>query len=443
MRSPCPGRTKTAVCGALLLGIMGSPAAAQESASDMKPSVNPVARDDPPVSIDIAGEARLRVESYANPQWADAPDDTFLWLRATAQVTAETGPARLVVQPIIAHAIGVAGGAGPVDRTGIDLLQAFAVWQLPLAGDTQISASGGRKLIALGSERLVGKRYGPNVPQPFDGVQLSITHRNARLQLIDARVVEIGPRDFDDSAAQGRRLQSVYLTFGAAQDLAFDAYWIGYRDSMAELAGTSGTERRHTFGVRMSGQQGRLSWNWETMVQRGRFAGRGIRAWSQATETAVSFPDAAMTPQLRLRANIASGDRASTRDRVETFNAMFPKGRYFGELTPLGPRNIINLNPGLQLKPARRVALELNAASFWRASRSDGIYDLSGRELRAGGTTRARHIGNLVEASIGVDSGNGLSLAASLGLFTAGRFTRESGNGRAIVMAGAEATLRF
>lgn len=443
MTGYCPALPKLAVIVAVLLGNIASPTAAQENVKEAQYAVAPVAEPPPPITIDIAGEARLRFESYANPQWGDAPDDSFLWLRTIARVSVEAGPVRVVVKPMIGHAIGVAGGAGPVDRTGIDLVQAFVEWRLPLAEGTQFSVIGGRNLIALGSERLVSTRYGPNVPQPFDGLQLSITRRKAQLQLIDARAVEIGPGDFDDSSAEGRQLQSVYLTLDAAQYVSFDLYWIGYRDSMASLAGTSGEEQRDTFGLRMSGQRGRLSWNWETMVQRGRFAGRGIRAWSQATETSLDFPDVAMAPRLRLRANIASGDKAATGDRVETFNAMFPKGRYFGELTPLGPRNIINVNPGVTLKPARRVELELNLAAFWRASLSDGIYDLAGRELRGGGASRAGNIGNLIEASIGFDGEDGLSLAASLGVFIAGQFTRESGSGRTIIMAGGEATLRF
>ncbi|MCL9982944.1 MAG: alginate export family protein [Erythrobacter sp.] len=395
------------------------------------------------VSASFGAEARLRYEGYDEPAWGDATDDAYLWLRLIPRVQIEAGPAAVVIQPIIAHAIGVTGGPGPTDRTSMDLLQAYAELRQPLGEDTKVSLRAGRMLIALGSQRLVGTRYGPNVPQPFDGVQASLTRGSARLDLIDARAVTIGPDAFDDSSSGGRRLRSAYLTAEAVDDVHFDLYWIGYYNPAARMAGLIGAEARDTFGLRLFGARGRVSWNWETMVQRGAFAGHRIRAWSQATETAITFPGAPLAPQLRLRANIASGDRAATAGSVESFNAMFPKGRYFGELTPIGPRNIVNVNPGLVLSPAERLRVELNFAAFWRASRTDSIYDVAGREIRAAGTSQARHIGNLAEASLAVDLDNGLSLSVSLGAFTAGPYIRQTGLGETILMVGTEANIRF
>lgn len=395
------------------------------------------------LTASISGEARLRHEGYANTDWGEAPDDGYLWLRLIPLANLESRAAQVVIQPIIGYAVGVAGGAGPVDRTGIDLLQGYAELSHALGTDTRVSVRAGRMLLALGSQRLVSTRYGPNIPQPFDGATVIVSRGAARVDLVEARAVAIGPGNFDDHSGSGSRLRSVYLTAEAARDIGFDLYWIGFNDPAARVAGTVGAEARDTFGMRLFDARGRLSWNWETMVQRGHFAGRSIRAWSQATETAMAFPDATLAPQLRLRANIASGDRAGTGERLESFNALFPRGRYFGELTPLGPRNIINLNPGILITPAPGMQAEINLAAFWRASRTDGIYDLAGRELRRSGTSGARHIGNLIEASLAYELSPGVSLGASLGAFTAGRFLRDTGRGKTIIMLGAEATWRF
>lgn len=430
----------TMALGAVLLTGAAQPAAAQDG--DAAPQ-GPVGDASSAVSFSLGGEARLRHEGFDEPGWGDAPDDSYLWLRLMPLAKVEAAGRAIVVQPIIGHAIGVRGGPGPIDRTGIDLLQAYAELHRPLGEDATASLRAGRGLISLGSERLVGTRYGPNIPQPFDGVQIGLTRGSARIDLIDAQAVVIGTDDFDDSSAGGRRLRSAYLTVEAARDVSFDLYWIGFRDRAARFGELLATEARDTFGLRLFGARGRVSWNWETMIQRGTIAGRSIRAWSQATETTISFPDAQVAAQLRLRANIASGDRIGTAGTIESFNAMFPKGRYFGELTPLGPRNIINFNPGLILAPVRGVELEFNLAAFWRTSRSDGIYDLAGREIRATGTTRARHIGNLAEASLAFELDNGLSLTASLGAFVDGSFIRQSGAGSTIVMVAGEVTYRF
>lgn len=439
MRRGSPG-CATKALAAVLLAVAAVPVAAREAVMPQEDRVHDASDA---VSISLGGEARVRYEGYDDPAWGDAPDDGYLWLRLMPLVKLEARPATVVVQPIIGYAIGVAGGGGPVDQTGIDLLQGYAELHLPLGEDGKVSLRAGRTLVALGSQRLLGTRYGPNIPQPFDGVQASLSRGPARLDLVDVRVVAIGANDFDDSSTDGRRVRSVYLTAEAARGVHFDLYWIGYRGSAARLPASEGVETRDTFGLRLFGQRGRVSWNWETMFQRGTLEGRAIRAWSQATETAISFPGVPLAPQLRLRANIASGDRANTPDKIESFNALFPKGRYFGELTPLGPRNIINFNPGVVLTPARRVQVELNLAAFWRASRGDGIYDLAGREIRPAGTARARHIGNLAEASVALDLKDSLSLSASFSAFTDGSFIRGNGAARTIIMAGGDATFRF
>lgn len=424
------------VLGSTLLAGAAAPAAAQDGDSAAQGPVEDVPGT---VSASLGGEARVRYEGYDEPGWGDAPDDGYVWLRLMPVAKIEAPAATLVVQPIIGYAIGVAGGPSPIDRTGIDLAQGFVELRRPFGENAKVSLRAGRALIALGSQRLVGTRYGPNIPQPFDGVQVSLTRGSAQIDWIDARAVVTGTGDFDDSSEGGRRLRSVYLTAEAARDVSFDLYWIGYNVPAARLGGVIAAELRDTIGLRLFGARGRVAWNWESMLQRGTFAGRRIRAWSQATETTISFPDA----QMRLRANIVSGDRESTEGTIESFNAMFPKGRYFGELTPLGPRNIINFNPSLILAPVRGVELEINLAAFWRASRSDGIYDLAGREIRAAGTARALHIGNLAEASLAFELDNGLSLTASLGVFFDGSFIRQSGAGSTIAMVAGEATYRF
>ncbi|MBB4612995.1 alginate export family protein [Novosphingobium taihuense] len=353
------------------------------------------------VRLTLGLEMRARQESYANSLWGDAPDDGYLWLRMMPLADLHAGPVRAFVQPIVGFARGVKGGNGPADETGVDLLQGFADLNLPLGEDSRLTLRGGRELVALGSERLVGTRYGPNIPQPFDGVRATANLGRLRLDLMNLRAVQIGPGDFDDHASDRRRLRAVYATLSASPDLAFDLYWIGYRNQTARFGAVTGEERRDTFGLRLFGHHllgpyVRLAWNWETMIQRGAFAGQRIRAWSQATETAISFPDVTLQPRLRLRANYASGDKSPDDRVLGTFNALFPKGRYFGELTPIGPRNIFNVNPGIDIHAGGGFTVEVSAASFWRASLRDGIYDVPGSEIRPAGTSSARHIGNQI-----------------------------------------------
>ncbi|WP_245833175.1 alginate export family protein [Sphingomonas mucosissima] len=393
----------------------------------------------------MGAEARARYEGFDSNNWgqAPAPDDGYLWLRFLPLVDVHAGPVRAFVQGIAGYASGVGAGAGPADETGIDLLQGFADLQLPLGDRGNVTLRGGRELIALGSERLVGSRYGPNIPQPFDGARLMVTHGGAQVQGFLMRPVATGPGNLDDRSSRTRRLGGLYATLSLGTGNSVDIYWLRYSDDAAHYRDAQVGERRDTYGVRLFGTRTGLRWNWEAMLQRGRFGTADIHAWSIATETSYSFAKAPLAPRLRLRANIASGDRDPNDRRLGTFNALFPKGKYFGELSPIGPRNIANLHPSIDVDLGRGVTAELAGVAYWRASQGDGIYDVPGQQIRPTGDSDARHIGNQVEVLVGWQANTILSFSVSASLFAPGEFVRETGPARPIHMLGAEAMLRF
>lgn len=389
-------------------------------------------------------EVRARYEGFRNNFWGDppAPDDGYLWLRAMPHIDLHAGPVRAFIQPIAATARGVKSGNGPVDATGIDMLQAFADLRFPLGDDEKFMLRAGRALMPLGSERLVGTRYGPNIPQAFDGGRIDFESGALTASLFSVDPVAIGQDNFDDQSSPTKHLDGLYTTTRLTDGVSLDAYWLGYRNVRAAFAQGVGRERRDTFGLRLFGERGGWGWNWEAIVQRGRFADMPIRAWSLATETAYQFT-APLKPRVRLRANMVSGDSDPNDRQLGTFNALFPKGKYFGELSPIGPYNIANLHPNLDLDLGRGVTFDLAAIAYWRASRGDGIYDVPGHLIRAPGDSHARFVGTQLEAVGSWQVNQALSLTASYSIFTAGQFIRETGLERCIHMVGAEAMYRF
>jgi Alginate export len=96
------------------------------------------------------------------------------------------------------------------------------------------------------------------------------------------------------------------------------------------------------------------------MLQFGSFdsqRGNGsILAWSVGTETGYKI-DTFAKPRLSLRANIISGNSSADSASLQTFNPLFPKGKYFGELTPVGPYNLITLLGAVGLKLSDQIAV--------------------------------------------------------------------------------------
>ncbi|AXB77975.1 alginate export family protein [Novosphingobium sp. P6W] len=380
-------------------------------------------------------ELRARSENYDDNLWggADAPDDGYVWLRAMPYADLHVGKLRAFVQPIAATSIGVAPSPGPVDETGIDLLQGFVEADLG-----PVTLRGGRQMLSLGTERLIGTRYGPNVPLAFDGLRANVRVGSAKISLLAVRPVQPGKGDFDDRTSSDKALWGAYA---ALPEL--DLYYLGYRNDAARWAARTGAETRHSLGARWHGARHNWHWNVEGVAQFGHFAGGRIRAWTLGTEVGRAFPDAPLAPDFTLRTNVVSGDTNRSDNRLGTFNALFPKGKYFGELSPVGPYNMINVNPSVGLQLAPTVSASIGAAAFWRYSRADGVYDIPGNLIRSAEDSRARFIGKEVEATVAWQASAELELSASISAFAPGAFIRETGSGKTIHMLGLESNFRF
>jgi len=400
-------------------------------------------------------EFRARNENYRHDLWNDGPsaDTGYLWLRAMPYADLHIGAGAIGVrgflQPIVAHAIGVVPSASPIDQTGVDLLQGFADIRLGAVDTGSTAGQGatlriGRQMLSLGSERLVGTRYGPNVPLAFDGVRGLISLDGAVISLLAVRPVQPGLKDLDDKRSRTKSLWGVYAVFpdiGLASNL--DVYYLGYRNAVATFGAESGKERRHSFGARIFGHIDNWHWNVEGVAQIGRFERQRIGAWTLGTEFGRSFPSVPLTPDAMIRVNIISGDRKRNDDRLGTFNALFPKGKYFGELSPVGPTNIVNVNPRVAASLGSGVSASLSGSAYWRYSVQDGVYDVPGNLFRAPGTATARFIGKEAEATLAWQATPELELSTSLSAFTPGSFIRQTGSARTITMLGLESNSRF
>jgi hypothetical protein len=380
-------------------------------------------------------ELRARSESFQNNLWggADAPDDSYLWLRALPYADLHVGNVRAFVQPIVAYAVGVSPSASPIDQTRVDLLQGFGEVDL---GPVTVRA--GRQMLSLGTERLIGTRYGPNVPLAFDGARADVTIGRARISFLTVRPVQPGPGSFDDATSDAKALWGAYATLPE-----LDIYYLGYRNRFARFGGEAGREVRHSIGLRSHGVRGDWHWNVEGVAQFGHFEAQRIAAWTLGTEVGRSFSKLPFAPDATLRINVVSGDRKAGDGKLGTFNALFPKGKYFGELSPVGPTNIISVNPRVGGTLGAGVSLSLAAMAYWRYSMADGVYDIPGNLIREASGSKARFIGKEAEATIAWQATPEWELSASLSAFAPGAFIQESGPAKTITMLGLESNFRF
>ena len=126
--------------------------------------------------LTFGGEVRLRYELIDNTDFGSGPQDNGGYLLTRfmpyAALTLPNLPAgwelQLFAQFEAAFSDYDERGPGPIDQDDFDVIQAFAKISVPL-GTGALSFQGGRQEISFGTERLLGTRYGPNVPLSFDG----------------------------------------------------------------------------------------------------------------------------------------------------------------------------------------------------------------------------------------------------------------------------------
>jgi hypothetical protein len=121
-----------------------------------------------------------------------------------------------------------------------------------------------------------------------------------------------------------------------------------------------------------------------------------MRAWSLSTETGFTSDRLRFHPRPLLRADVYSGDGNPASQPPGTFNPLFPRGAYFApKAVPfLGPQNLVDLHPRLQLQLKPNVTAAFAWNWYWRESTHDGIYAFgSGVLLDPAGASHARYLG--------------------------------------------------
>lgn len=398
--------------------------------------------------LSLGGEARGRFERFANPSWGQEPEDNnghFLqryMLHADLHLGSKV---RAFAQIKSGLEEGRKGGPRPADEDRLDLHQAFFDLKLDAGRNRTLLLRAGRQEMSFGSSRLVGVRESPNVRQGFDGLRATLVAGGWRLDGFATKPVETDRGFFDDAPDRTRTFWGVH----AARPLNFlrggnaDLYYLGIDRKSARFEQGVAREVRHTAGTRLWGGRSAWDYNHEFVYQWGTFGRGRIRAWTVASDTGYTLSRARARPRLGLKADVTSGDRDPADPSLQTFNALFPKGAYFGEIALVGPSNHIDLHPSLELRPGESLTLTADAAFFWRESLRDGIYGNAVNLLRPGRASRARFVGGQPSVQAEWRINRHLTWAGVFSRFFAGPFLRETGPGRDVLYVTSWLTYKF
>ncbi len=324
----------------------------------------------------------------------DAPDIGSFWtqrLRVTADYRGSEG---LAGRLTFLSALQTGLETSPVEQNLLDLQEAWLQFRVD-----DVALRLGRQEMVLGSQRLVGSRDGTNVRRNWDGARATFEGAGWHIDVFGMQLVDVEPNGvFNDSSDDDRVLAGVYATSDVGWT-SVDLYYLYARfDDRLTIEGLANQDR-HSIGARGFGESGRAFWNWEAVYQFGRHGADDIGAWTLATNTGMQL-DGAWSPRLLLSVNVASGDSAPDDGKLETFDALYPRGNYFSELAQLGPANFFNVNPYLTIAPTEGVTVSFDVNLYWRLETADGIYGPAGNLIRLPGGSDERFVNTALSGTV-------------------------------------------
>jgi hypothetical protein len=410
----------------------------------------PLRNEKPDWYLSVGGEIRQRFEAFRNDFWGGAPPDEngYSLQRYMLHADWHFGKnVRAFVQLRSNIEVGRSGGPRPIlDENKLDFNQAFVDVNFDASEKINVNFRAGRQEMLIPATRLINFREGPNVRASFDGLRATVKNGKWTFDGFAVKPVESNPGYFDDGSdhqttfwgALGERK----LKFAGNSGISL--YYLGLDRKRARFDSGMGREIRQSIGARFAGNAGAIDYANEFTFQFGAFKSGTIRAWMMASETGYTFLRTRFTPRVSMRANIASGDKNPNDDRLETFNALFSPGNYFGgEIGLLGSSNFMNLHPHINFKFPKRVLLTFDTMFYWRQSTRDGIYNIGGVLLKAGNMSSSRYVGTQPSATAVWSIDRHITFVASYSHFFAGEFVRETPPGKDIDYFTAWVTYKF
>jgi hypothetical protein len=128
---------------------------------------------------------------------------------------------------------------------------------------------------------------------------------------------------------------------------------------------------------------------------------------------------------------------------MNTFNPLFPRGSYFGMAALIGPSNLVDFHPYIQLDVAKKISIEMDVDVFWRHSSRDGIYGPDVKLLYSGSSSANKYIGKQLSIEGEFVLTPFFVMRSELTWFDTGPFLKQATSGKDILLAGVTLQLKF
>lgn len=392
--------------------------------------------------LSLGGELRLRTELSNGALTRPEPDRQALLVRQLVHADIRLDSSlRVFLQGGTLQAIGEPKPFPAIQQNDGDLSQLFLDYQVRSKSQAAMVRLG-RQEMAFGSQRLIALRDGPNQRLAFDGVRMRLDAGQGSVDAFVTWPVQARPGLLDDTSGAEDRLAGVYVTQQIAGPLKADLYLLERRQNANSPLAPRPGGFRQSLGARLFGRRSGFDWDVEAVIQRGFAGGQRIRAWTLASDVGFTFGATALEPRISLKVDLASGDRRPGDGISGTFDPLYPKLPYFSEANLVVPANLVDINPGISLRPQPSLLLSANWDFLWRHRLADAIYTAPLAVVQGSSGQGSRYIGDQKVLTADWSVNRHLRLYGQAVSFRPGQTLRQLG-GRSIEFLVVSASLRF
>lgn len=406
----------------------------------------PIAKDSS-VYLRIGGEVRSQYFYYKDKDWGESPPDRdgFILSRFIFNGDLHVGKYfRTFLQLQSGLSNGELNPPPAVNQNPLDLHQAFIDIQFPPQQHSSLILRLGRQELSYGSQRLVSLRDAPNNRQAFDGARVIYDSKIISFEGFYTNYVQARTGIFDDRISSDSRFWGGYGTLKQVDVIRhMDFYYLGIKKRSALFDDGAGQETRHSVGTRLWNNGEKWQYDLEAVYQFGKIGADRISAYTVSSNVAYIIKSLPLTPQFGLKAEVISGNHQYRDGRLNTFNPLFPRGGYFGLAALIGPSNLFDTHPYIQFSIGKHLTLTEDYDAFWRLNRNDGLYAISGKLLYSGRNAVSKYIGGQLGTNLEYKPNPFLYLRAEFTWFDSGKYLKEVGPGKDILMTGATVTYKF
>ena len=330
---------------------------------------------------------------------------------------------------------GRPGGPHSSDEERLYVHQGFFDLGFWHSGKNKIALRAGRQEMEFGSHYLVAARDGRNIRRSFDGFRLTSNLGEWTIDTFAVRPVLDNSGYFDDPPNHAQSFWGVYGTrpFRILPGGNIDLYYLGLNNQSIVIDDKgSGQDQVQNVGSRIWGSKRGWDYNNEYTFQWGNFRSDDIRAWQAITEVGYRLDSVPLRPRFAVRESAFSGNENPAGHTVGTFNSLYQTGPYFTYAELFGNRDLVAVQPSVEISLSNSLTLASNAAPFWRERTSDGLYSSSGSLLVTGQRSGARYIGTQAAAVLKWKMNRHVTATVEYLHFFDGEFLTQSTPGRSV-----------